>query len=179
MRQKETILIKKTSCSDQQAFKSLFDKYQSVLFKYIYYKTTDYALSQDIVQETFIKVWHNRSFLKPELSFFAYLTKISSNLLKDHFKHLKIREKYKDDASQVHHSFQDNPDEAMDFKILQEQIHSIAKKHLSKTGQNVFFLSRIEGKSNPEIAEMLNIPKKKVENQLYIALKTISKKLEI
>ena len=178
MCQEDKRLIKKIIHSDNNAFRAIFSKYQPVLFKFIYYKTNNYSLSQDIVQETFVKVWLNRISLKPELSFFSYLTKLSYNLLKDHFKHLRVKGKHKDSIPPINSSLYDNPGQALDFQILREQIHTNANKHLSETCRIIFFLSRIEGKSNTEIAEMLEIPKKKVENQIYLALKVLRKKLQ-
>ena len=174
----ENNLIKRLTLSDSEAFKILFFKYQPVLFKFVYFKTYDDNLAQDIVQEVFLKVWLNRTSLKPELSFFSYLAKISTNLIKDHFKRLKVREKHKDSIPQIKPSIFDNPEDALDFKILQEQIQFIANRYLSETCRIIFFLSRIENKSNPEIAEMLGISNKKVENQLYNALKVLRKKLK-
>jgi RNA polymerase sigma-70 factor (ECF subfamily) len=177
MCQEERSLVQKIKLSDNNAFQTLFIKYQPVAFKFLYYRTRDYNLSQDIVQETFVKVWLNRASLKPELSFFSYLTRISNNLLKDHFKYLKVREKHKDSIPQSNPSFHDNPEDALDFHILHKQILAIVNKYLSDTARTIFFLSRIEDKSNEEIAETLGISKKKVENQLYYALKIIRKKL--
>jgi len=178
MQQDDTILITKIKQSDRNAFKTLFTRYQADLFKYIYYKTLDYSLSEDFVQETFIKVWMKRISLNPDQSVFSYLAAISSNLIRDHFKHLKVREKHQESEKEISTPFHDNPEEVMDYRILREKIHSIVNKHLSDTCRTIFYLSRIEGRSNPEIAGLLKITKKKVENQLYIALKTIRKKLK-
>jgi RNA polymerase sigma-70 factor, ECF subfamily len=175
----EKILILDIKNSNNSSFEKIFHKYQPVLFKYILYKTNNYNLSQDIVQETFFKVWMNRSSLKPNLSFFSYLSKISNNLLKDHYKHLQVRDKYKDSIPQVHFSFGEEPEKALELKQFREQIHKAANKYLSETCRTIFFLSRVEGKSNSEIATTMNIPNKKVENQLFYALKILRKKIDI
>lgn len=170
-------LLEKLKQSDSKAFNTLFENYQPTLFRFIYYKTNNYDLSTDIVQETFLKVWLNRQSLRADTIFLPYLMKISKNLLKDHYKHLDVREKHKDVIKTIHASPAQNPEHRIDEKILAEQIHLIAKNNLSESCFNIFFLSRIENKSNAEIAEELNISKKKVENQLYIALKTISRRI--
>ena len=171
-------LIEKLKNSDECAFEQLFSQYQPLLFKYIYYKTNDYDLATDIVQDTFIKVWTSRSTLKTSHSFYAFLCKISRNLLMDHYKHLQVREKHKDNVPIPSWSYNDNPEQALDYKTRLEQIHHIAKYHLSENYRSAFFLSRIEGKSNSEIAELMNVSVKKVENYLYNALKKLSKKLK-
>ena len=44
--------------------------------------------------------------------------------------------------------------------------------------RTIFILSRIEDRSNPEIAEILNLSTRTVENQIYRALKILKKNLK-
>jgi len=178
MDQKDSLLIQKIKQSDSDAFKKIYNKYHQILFKYIYYSSKDYALSQDIVQETFLKVWLNRKSLKPELSFLAYLFKICNNLIKDYYKKQQVREKHKGNIPSIKESEGDNPETALNISLLEEKINSVVTTHLPKKCRQIFILSRIDGKSNQEIADLLNITKKTVENQLNLALKTIRKKLK-
>ncbi len=87
MNNNEKSLLQKIKQSDRNAFQQIFNKYHHVLFRYIFYRTKNYSLAQDIVQETFLKVWLNRKSLQPRLAFFSYIVKISGNLVKDHYKH--------------------------------------------------------------------------------------------
>ncbi len=176
--QKDKSLLQKIKQSDPDAFKDIFSKYQPILFKYIFYITKDYSLAQDIVQETFLKVWLNRKSLKPELSFLSLLNKISNNLIKDHFKREQIRDKHTQNVPSIFESINNNPETAFDFVLLENKINSIVEKHLPEKCRLIFVLSRVEGKSNQEIASLLNITKKTVENQLYHALKVLRKKLK-
>jgi RNA polymerase sigma-70 factor (ECF subfamily) len=178
MNHSERSLLKKIKDSDKDAFHLIFSKYQPVLFRNVYYQTGDYNLAQDIVQETFLKVWLNRDKLKPEQSFFSYIARISRNLIKDHYKHQQVRTKHQNSLPKPSESAYDNPEAAFNLSILEQQIHSIVKNHLPGKCRTVFILSRIEGKSNQEIADMLQISKKTVENQLYHAMKVLRKKLK-
>ena len=54
----------------------------------------------------------------------------------------------------------------------------IANQELPEKCQEIFFLSRIENKKNSEIAQILGLSKRTVENQLYRALKIIKKILK-
>jgi RNA polymerase sigma-70 factor (ECF subfamily) len=137
----------------------------------------DVSDAEDVVQETFIKIWTIRKNLRSTHSFYSFQLKIANNLLLDHYKHLKVRDKHKDNVPEIAHSYNDNPEQALDYKTRLEQIHYIANTYLKENYRSAFFLSRIEGKSNKEIAELLNISVKKVENYLYNALKKLSQKL--
>src|SRR5258706_11317452 len=87
-------LLRGVMSSDKQAFKSLFEKYQPILFKHTFFRVRDADLAHDIVQETFLRVWERRTSLKPRLSFLSYLFRISANLLIDHVRHLNVRLKH-------------------------------------------------------------------------------------
>ena len=61
--------------------------------------------------------------------------------------------------------------------MLQERISAIINEDLPAKCRNVFRLSRLEGKSNREIADLLGLSVKTVENQINRALKVFRKRL--
>ena len=177
IREKEKILLQKIKRSDIDAFQTIFYHYQPVLFDHILYLTDDQDLTDDIVQEVFYRVWINRGSLNPQKSFYGYITKIGINLLRDHYKREKVRIKHRDTLGILHRSEKEDPEEALNVKLLDDAIKDAVHKFLPQKCRTIFLLSRIEGKSNDEIAEILQISKKTVVNQLYFALKIIRKKL--
>ena len=90
MIEKESELLEKIKTSDKKAFKQLFYGYHDSLFRFVLYKIKDRDISEDIVQETFLRVWKTRSKLKPKKSFFSLIARISSNLCYDHFRHQEV-----------------------------------------------------------------------------------------
>ena len=173
----EKKLIQKIKESDYDAFRSVFYQYQPILNNYILYMTRDQDLTDDIVQETFYRIWINRKALKPQKSFYGYISTISINLLKDHFKREKIKQKHRGSQEFSPKSEMDNPEEALHLSLLDKAIKDAINKYLPPKCRAIFILSRIEGKSNDEISQILQISKKTVVNQLYFALKIIRKKL--
>ena len=90
MCQEEKLLIQKIKSSDNEAFKTIFFKYQSVLFNFIYYKTNDYNLSQDVVQETYMRALsHWRRQGKPSIPL-AWLKTVARNILISHYRRIKL-----------------------------------------------------------------------------------------
>ncbi len=57
-------------------------------------------------------------------------------------------------------------------------IQKVVNDKLPDKCRNIFILSRIEGKTNPEIAELLDLSVRTVENQIYRALKVLKKNLK-
>ena len=62
--------------------------------------------------------------------------------------------------------------------MLQEEIQRVVNEKLPDKCRTIFILSRIEDRSNPEIAEILNLSTRTVENQIYRALKILKKNLK-
>jgi RNA polymerase sigma-70 factor (ECF subfamily) len=173
----DTQLLERIKNSDMAAFKVLFERYQPVIFRQVLFQTREIDISHDIVQETFIKVWEHRKSIKPHLSFLAYLLRISRNLIFDIVKHRKIRERTSEFIPQIALSENDDPGEALHLTVLQEQITTIINRDLSHRCREIFLLSRFEGKTHREIAEIFNLSVRTVENQITHALKVLRKRL--
>jgi RNA polymerase sigma-70 factor (family 1) len=162
--------------SDKGAYEVLFRRYYPSLFHQILYRSQDRDLAEDIAQESFVRLWVRRSDLKSHLPLLPYLITVAINLLHDHQKHSGVALRHEESvrASSI---TMEEPDETLRLSQLQEQISEIIRTHLSERCRSIFVMSRIEGKSNAEIAEMLGISRKSVENQLYHALNVLRKKL--
>ena len=178
MIEEEKKLLGKVKKSDTLAFKKLFHNYYDSLFRFVIYKTKDRDLAEDIAQETFLRVWKNRKKITPDKSFFSLIARISTNLCYDHFRHTEVRNRHKNQIPDFAKSHYDNPQAMTDLEILQEKIQELVNKELPEKCRNIFLLSRIEGKTNAEIADILSLSIRTVENQIYRALKILKKYLK-
>ena len=174
----ESQLLEKVKDSNMDAFRILFERYQPVVFRYVVFYIRQADIAHDIVQETFINVWNHRSSLKPHLSFLAYVLRISGNLLRDYVKHVKVRERLEDALPYSSLSEGDDPEKALHLKILQEEIDTIIKTDLPQRCREVFLLSRLEGKSNKEIAEIFRVSVRTIEHQISYSLNILRNKLD-
>ena len=171
----EQEIIRLVRQSDEEAFHQLYLRYHDSLYRIIHYRCGDPSLSEDVLQDTFLKIWRNRESLDPHQSFWGYLNTISRNLLYDHFKHQKVRRRHEETADTPEISGS-NPEAAAAGNLLREAIHRVVNESLAERCRMIFLLSRVEGYSNQEIADRLGISKKTVENQLTHALKILRKK---
>ena len=178
MIEKESLLLEKIKSSDKKAFKQIFYNYHDSLFRFVLYKTQDSDIAEDITQETFLRVWKTRKSLIPEKSFFSLIARISTNLCYDHFRHVEVRNRHEDQIPQFGKSHFDDPEAVNQAEMLQEEIQKIINEKLPDKCRAIFILSRIENRSNPEIAEILDLSTRTVENQIYRALKILKKNLK-
>ena len=178
MAEQEQILLQGLKSSDKTAFHQLFSDFHDTLFRFVAYRVQDGDLAEDITQETFLRVLRNRESIQPEKSFFSLIARISTNLCYDHFRHMEVRHRHEDFLPEFGKSHFDDPEAVNQAAMLQEEIQRVVNDKLPDKCRNIFILSRIEGKSNPEIAELLDLSVRTVENQIYRALKVLKKNLK-
>lgn len=124
----DSVLLNRFKLGNNNSFKLLFLKHKSRIFNYINYKVNDVDISNDILQETFIKVFKilGRGTYNEQGKFLPWVLRISHNLVMDHFRREK-RSKiiYEKDMYQSFVNIKSN--ENLDSKNV------ISDKTLSKT----------------------------------------------
>jgi RNA polymerase sigma-70 factor (ECF subfamily) len=158
----------KNTCDDH-SFQQLFKKHASSLFRFLYYKSGNQSLSEDLVQESFLRLWkacQNVEFAKAK----AFLFKVGTNLFYDHVKHEKVVTRY--ELNPINKENPRTPEELLREEEFRQQLEQ-AIASLPEGQRMVFLLSRIEDKTYKEMAEMLGISVKAVEKRMHKALITI------
>ena len=168
-------LIKK---GDRQAFDEIYFRYIPRLqaFTRIYIKND--TVGEEALQEVFIKIWEKRGNLDENLSIKAFLFQSVKNQLFNIFRQ-KTREL---NLEEHHTSFEklakNTIEEQWDFIELQEQTFKIIDE-LPEVQKRIFKMSRIDGLNNEEISKTLNLSRRTVEHHIYLALKTLKRKLTL
>ncbi len=168
----EKDIVLKVAANDENAFKKLFEHYypKVKIFLEEFISNADDAM--DLAQNIFIKIWLQRSNLAKIRSFGAFLYTMSRNAAIDYGRTHKIKIPLTDTELK----WKDDYDAESSFyaKEIEVQIaHTIST--MPEKRKMVFVMSRFEGRSNVEIAQILNISKKTVENHINLALKEIRK----
>src|SRR5258708_27390174 len=88
----EKVLLARVSAGSEKAFRELFDQYRDRVYNFSMHLTRSEILSEEIVQDVFMKIWINRSNLT-NISFFASYVRVAArNTALDYFRKL-AREK--------------------------------------------------------------------------------------
>ena len=56
-------LLERVKRKDQQAFRMLYNRYFTLLFRRVYAKIKNEEIARDILQETWMKVWEEPDFI--------------------------------------------------------------------------------------------------------------------
>ena len=84
----DSFLVSQYLSGDERSLEILIDKHKSRIFNFIYSKVLDRYTSEDIFQETFIKVIKTlkRGLYNEEGKFLPWVMRISHNLIIDYFR---------------------------------------------------------------------------------------------
>jgi len=179
-RRKADELFDQIKTGDQKAFELLFSIYFARLNDFAKHVVKDDTISQDIIQDVFVKVWENRAKIE-SLHLEAFLFRLVRNRCIDSIKHMKV---VNNRMHEIEISSKCEELYRIDFignepyvLIEQELKNKIEKtiKGLPDRCREVFILSRIDGLKNKEIAEKLDINIKNVERHLNRALLSFRK----
>jgi len=154
------------------AFEMLYKRHVIKLVGIAMQKTNDRALSEELVQDTFV-VYYKLANEKKELaSVFAFLYVILKNKIMDHFRHSLVRKKYESHLERTFDELDHSTVSLIETRELEKLIdHEISL--LPPQCQSVFTLSRKKMLSNKEIANTLKISENTVEQHMRKALRIL------
>ncbi len=148
-----------------QTFQSVYRLYNQKLYAYILKKTNSEYMAEEVVQLTFIRLWEKRRNLSAEYSISAQIFKMAGTILIDQLRKEAISQKHLS-IVETERAKPAAPD--LDLEILEQAIEQMAPVR-----KKVFKLSKLDGYSYKEIAELLSISPKTVENHMTKALKQL------
>lgn len=177
-------LIKKLIIGDEETYISLFREYYVALCSYARRYVGRKDVAEEIVSDTFLKIWENKETLRINTSVKSYLFQAVCNNSLYYLRKLK-KDLVLDDF------FQSTESENIGFAFIAEDIdeqsltmdniHSKivdAVNLLPEQQQRAFRLKRFEGKKNKEVAEIMGLSIKTVEMHLSKATLNLQKALK-
>ena len=159
---------------DKIRFSKLYEKYAQSLSNILFYKYGELLNPSDKVQEAFIKLWENCAKIKPE-AVKTYLYTTANNMMLNAAKHQKVVLKYQQVKPK------DYTNESPEYVLRKKEFMKRFERALSQLKEEeraAFLLSKVDGKTHKEVAEILGITKKVAEHRIYAALNALRNELE-
>lgn len=173
----ERDLIERVRIGDKLALEQLFHRYYDGLCRFTLSLTRSPDDVEDLVQDIFVRIWTIRAHWNPKGSVGAYLYKAARNQA---INLLKSRKKSSVPISGQREPFSSGAAvDLIDEMADRDMVMAVSKaiEHLPEKCRLVFVLNRQEGLTYAEIAGVLEISEKTVENQISHALKILRNEL--
>ena len=162
---------------DPKAYKELFMLYHSKLVNFSATITGSRETSEEIVSDVFFKIWSHRTHLPQVENLHLYIYIITKNLsINSLLKQKKEKTFSLDDAVVELKSMYLNPEQLMITAEMFKRI-SDAVNELPNKCRLIFKLVKEDGLKHREVAQLLNLSVKTVENQMTIALRKIGQSI--
>lgn len=177
-------LVKRVQSGDKTAFDVLVRKYQHRIGAVIGRFVHDYAESQDIAQETFIRAYRALNSFRGDAQFYTWLYRIAVNTAKNHLVSMKRRPPTSDvDADDAEHfegAYRMHDSDTPEHELLREEIARTVSEVVAALPEELrqaITLREMEGLSYEEISETMDCPIGTVRSRIFRAREAIDLRL--
>jgi len=177
MRENEERYVAALKEGSREAFTMLYNLYADRLYSFALVQTKSKQMAEDVVQDTFLKLWNNRTNLNCYGNVQALVFTMARNLIIDAFRrqvanidieaYFKLHEALPSTAS---------PEESLYFNETKEHLEQ-AKAKLSNKECKIYEMSREQDMPIKKIAQTLNLSPQTAKNYLTSTLKVFRSQL--
>jgi RNA polymerase sigma-70 factor, ECF subfamily len=171
------------------AYRELVHRYERPVFSLVYRMVRDRELSEDLTQDTFVKVLSHIDKYRPEFKFSSWLFKIANNVAIDHLRRRTLDTVSMDGSP---HAGTAEAVEASSFDVAIPQENALDELEAREVGTAIevaiarlrpeyracILLRHVEDRSYEEIAATLDLPLGTVKTYIHRARHELRKELE-
>ncbi len=179
----DAVLVKNYISGDESALSVLINRHQSKIYGFIYSKVADRDLSDDIFQDTFIKViktLKTKSY-NEEGKFLPWVMRIAHNLTVDHFRKAKKMPFQRETEEYSIFNFMSDNAPTIESKIITEQVESDLTRLLDELPEDqkeVLVMRMYQDLSFKEIADLTGVSINTALGRMRYALLNLRKIIE-
>lgn len=167
---------------DVSAFEEIVRRYRDPLFNFVVRLLGDSFFSEDVVQETFLRVYRNRHRYHQVAKFSTWIYTIASNLAKTELRRRKVRNFFSISSKGEDEKDYDLVDSSIDIErdvdgvlkgeVILKEIHALPFHF-----REAVLLRDIQDLSYEEISQILNVPLGTVKSRVNRGRSRLQKKL--
>lgn len=164
-------LIANFQAGEESAFIELVNRYKDRLLNFVYRFINEMEEAEDIVQETFLKVYKNRHAYREIAKFSTWIYTIAGNLARSELRKRKRRQTYAmSDLGYEDREFNPidtgaQPDDVVFNEFTGDEIQS-AIRNLAEPFKTIIILRDIQELSYEDISTILDIPMGTVKSRV-------------
>nr|WP_322626148.1 sigma-70 family RNA polymerase sigma factor [uncultured Flavobacterium sp.] len=179
----DATLVKNYIGGDENALSVLIKRHQSKIYGFIYSKVSDRDISDDIFQDTFIKVIKTlkSNSYNEEGKFLPWVMRIAHNLIVDHFRRNKKMPMQRDTDEYSVFSFMADTGMNVENQIISDQVENDLQRiidELPADQKEVLVMRMYQDLSFKEIADLTGVSINTALGRMRYALMNLRKVIE-
>lgn len=179
----DALLVKNYVAGDENALASLIKRHQSKIYGFIYSKVDDRDVSEDIFQDTFIKVIKTlkSNSYNEEGKFLPWVMRIAHNLIVDYFRKNKKMPMFRETEEFSIFSIMTDNNPNIESQMITLQVESDLKKlidELPNDQKEVLVMRIYQDLSFKEISELTGVSINTALGRMRYALMNLRKVIE-
>ncbi len=179
----DAVLVKNYIGGDESALSVLINRHQSKIYGFIYSKVSDRDVSDDIFQDTFIKVIKTlkSNSYNEEGKFLPWVMRIAHNLIVDHFRRNKKMPMQRDTDEYSVFSYMTDNSPNVEHRIITDQVENDLQRiieELPTDQREVLVMRMYQDLSFKEIADLTGVSINTALGRMRYALMNLRKVIE-
>ena len=179
----DALLVKKYVAGDESALATLISRHQSKIYGFIYSKIADRDVSDDVFQDTFIKVIKTlkSNSYNEEGKFLPWVMRIAHNLIVDHFRKNKKTPMFRETEEFSIFSIMSDNAPNIECQIITSQVESDLQKlidELPDDQKEVLVMRMYQDLSFKEISEITGVSINTALGRMRYALMNLRKVID-
>ncbi len=176
--QNDVHLYKEMRGKNQAALEKLYSRYEKLVYSFAYRMTGSVTLSEDVVQDVFMKLWNGKGeYDESKGKFSSWLLTVTRYTAVDHLRKVKQEDTLEIEERDALQSEAKLIEDEVAWQEERALIHRIIKT-LNIDQQKIVNLFYFKGYSQQQISESCNIPLGTVKGRIRLALKHLRTQLE-
>ena len=166
---------------EKKAYEEIYTEFFGVLYHLCLQYLHNEKIAEELVQDTFLKLWEIRETLNEQINIRSFLYTITKNNCLNHLRNQKISLKHQENMKYLEMQFNYEALEKLGNYIQFEELRNKIDEAISKLPSEIietFRLSRFEEFSYKEIADQQSISIKTVEARISKALRILRVELK-
>ncbi|WP_254906669.1 RNA polymerase sigma factor, partial [Flavobacterium sp. FPG59] len=179
----DALLVKEYVSGNEDALAKLIKRHESKIYGFIYSKIPDRDITNDIFQDTFIKVINTlkSNSYNEEGKFLPWVMRIAHNLIVDHFRKSKKMPLYRETEEFSIFSIMSDDSLSIENKIIADQVQIDIKKiieELPADQKEVLIMRMYQDMSFKEISEITGVSINTALGRMRYALLNLRKVID-
>jgi RNA polymerase sigma-70 factor, ECF subfamily len=172
----EQRLIQCAQRGDRQAFADLYERYQPAIYTYLYYRIADPDCAEELTCEVFARMVQNiRHYRDQGQPFLAWLYTIAHNLRVDYYRENGKAQMVELDETLL--AEDQGPAETLEIQLKAACLKQVLG-FLTEDQQFVVVAKFVEGRSNADIALLMDKPEGAIKSLQHRALAALRRAIE-